>query len=247
MDAGKVTGRPAAPGGRDVESFIGAKPGAAAKAKDTINSGAARSRADSMRASLEGRTQPFTAGWYAEHPNAWQYTHPYAQWWAVAGVVRLSTWLGYSVASGGGTTVATTSEATATDATASEQSAANDEASAAAPPSDLEWLPLGVYATAPKGADQAHVYQQLAVSKQGEIKGNYYDAITNAVQPVTGSIDQTTRKATWTVGASGGAMFATTLDGLVETPSSVTMTSGKSVQEWELVRMEQPEGKPPAP
>jgi hypothetical protein len=103
-------------------------------------------------------------------------------------------------------------------------------------------MPLGVFATSPKGASQAHVYQQLAVSKQGELKGNYYDAISNAVQPITGSIDRETRKATWAIGTQGGATFETTLDALVQTPSTVTMKSGSSSQEWELVQMEKPAG-----
>lgn len=237
---------------RSVETFINAKPagGAAAAAKAAVDPATAKSRAESVRSSLEGRTQPFTPGWYAEHPNAWQYTHPYAEWWAVAGVVGLSNWLGYPVYAGGSTT-ATTSSATTTTATgtttAAVESSASAASEAAAPPADLEWLPLGVFATAPKGAAQAHVYQQLAVSKKGELKGNYYDAISNTVQPVSGAIDRETRKATWTVGKSGGASFETTLDGLVKTPSSVTMKSGGSVQEWELVQVQKPEGKAATP
>jgi hypothetical protein len=237
---------------RSVETFINAKPagGAAATAKAAVDPATAKSRAESVRSSLEGRTQPFTPGWYAEHPNAWQYTHPNAEWWAVAGVVGLSNWLGYPVYAGGSTT-ATTSAATTTTATGTAATTAESSASAggeaAAPPSDLEWLPLGVFATSPKGAAQAHVYQQLAVSKQGELKGNYYDAISNTVQPVGGAIDRETRKATWTVGKAGGATFETTLDGLVKTPSSVTMKSGGSVQEWELVQVQKPDAKAATP
>lgn len=226
-------GRPASP--RDVETFINARPAAARAAVDPA---AAQSRVNSLQASLAGRTQPFTAAWYAEHPNAWRYAHPYADWWAVAGVAGLSSWLGYSVATEGATTAAATSAAASTTAT---------PASSAAPPEDLEWLPLGVFATAPKGATQAHVYQQLAVSRKGELKGNYYDAISNATQPISGKIDAETRKATWTVGASGGATFETTLDALVKIPSGVTMKTGSAVQEWELVQMENPEPKPTGP
>lgn len=227
-----------------VENFINAKPAGAAAATRTVDSAAAKSRAQSLQASLAGRTQPFTAAWYTEHPNAWRYTHPYAEWWAVAGVAGLSSWLGYSVAAASVTTAgATTSSATTT--TAQESSAETESAAAAtaAPPADLEWLPLGVYATSPTGASQAHVYQQLAVSKQGELKGNYYDAISNAVQPIAGSIDRETRKASWTIGTNGGgAVFETTLDALVQTPSTATMKSGSSSQEWDLVQMEKPAG-----
>ena len=223
----------ARPGGADVEGFLGAKP-AAGVATRPVDPATAKSRAQSLQSSLQGRTQPFTSAWYAEHPGAWQYTHPYAEWWAIAGVVGLSNWLGYGVSPA--TATATTSAATA-----------SDEQAATAPPADLEWLPLGVYATSPQGAGQAHVYQQLAVSKKGELKGNYYDSISNAVQPISGSIDRETRKATWSIGTKGGATFETTLDALVKTPSSVTMKSGGSVQEWELVQMEKPAAKSAQP
>lgn len=209
-----------------VAGFIGAKPAATA-----TRSAAAQGRVDSLQAALAGRTQPFTAGWYAEHPNAWQYTHPYANWWAVGGAVGLTRWLGYSVAAGA--TNATVTEAAATETIASDATAAAD-----APPSDLEWMPLGVYAAGPKGTSEAHIYLQLAVSRKGELKGNYYDAISNATQPITGSIDKDTRKATWKVGS--GSQFDTTLDGLMTTPSDVTVKAGSSMQTWELVQMEQP-------
>jgi len=241
--------------GRSVETFINAKPatGAAATAKAAVDPATAKSRAESVKASLEGRTQPFTPAWYAEHPNAWQYTHPYAEWWAVAGVVGLSNWLAYPVYAGG-STAATTATATTTSTTgttgtaaAAAESSVSTASESAAPPSDLEWLPLGVYATAPKGAAQAHIYQQLAVSRKGELKGNSYDSISNTVQPVSGAIDRETRKASWTVGTSGGATFETTLDGLVKTPSGVTMKSGGSVQEWELVQVQKPDEEPATP
>jgi len=229
-------GRPAgAAGPRGVEDFIGAKPAAARPA-------ASQARVDSMQAALAGRTQPFTGGWYAEHPNAWRYTHPAADWWVVAGAAGLGTWLGYSVATSTATSSATaTTTTTATGTTASASASAT--AAASAPPADLEWLPLGVFAVAPQGTEQAHIYQQLAVSRKGELKGNSYDAVSDAVQPITGTIDRETRKAAWKVGT--GATFETTLDALLEPPSTVAMKAGTMSQTWDLVRMEKPETAQP--
>lgn len=229
-------GRPGGPASRgSVEDFIGAKP--AAKAKSTT----AQGRVDSMQAALQGRSQPFTADWYAEHPNAWRYTHPYAGLWGVAGTAGLAAWLGYSIGAGSSSaatsTATTTTEGTATESSASAEATASAE-TPAEPPADLEWMPLGVFATGPKGVEHAHIYLQLAVSRAGEIKGNYYDAVSDATQPVTGSIDRETRKATWSVGK--GATFATTLEALTQTPSDVTMKTGSVTQTWELVAMEQP-------
>ena len=257
---GGAANRPA-PGTRDVESFLNTKPAAGAAAKPAADRATAKSRAESAQSSfqttMEGRTQPFTPAWYSEHPDAWQYTHPHADLWAVAGVAGLTTWLGYpataaTTTAATSTTVATasaTTTATGTEAAAAATATSTDgnASNAAALPSDLEWMPLGVYATGPKDAAQAHVYQQLAVSKQGELKGNYYDSITNTTQPVSGSIDRETRKASWKVGGKGGATFETTLDALMKTPSDVTMKSGSATHEWELVQVQKPDDKAAKP
>ena len=258
---GGAANRPAA-GTRDVESFLNTKPATGAAAKPVADPATAKSRSESaqssFQAAMEGRTQPFTPAWYSEHPDAWQYTHPHSDVWAVAGVVGLSNWLGYPATSAGTTTnaVATstavaTTTAVATGAASSTTTAASATAdggaASAAPPSDLEWMPLGVYATGPKDAGQAHVYQQLAVSKQGELKGTYYDSITDTTKPVSGSIDRDTRKATWKVDGKGGATFETTLDALTKTPSSVTMKSGGGQHEWELVQVQKPDDKATKP
>ena len=248
---GGAANRPA-PGTRDVEGFLNTKPAAGAAAKPAADPSTAKSRAESAQSSfqtaMEGRTQPFTPAWYSEHPDAWQYTHPHADLWAVAGVAGLTNWLGYpatatTTTAATSTTVAGTEAAAAATVTSTDGNASN----AVALPPDLEWMPLGVYATGPKDAAQAHVYQQLAVSKQGELKGNYYDSITNTTQPVSGSIDRETRKASWKVGEKGGATFETTLDALMKTPSDVTMKSGSAKHEWELVQVQKPDDKAAKP
>ena len=236
--------RPAAgPGGpRDVDGFLGTKPKATATDARTT---AAKDRATSLQQSLAGREEPFTPSWYAEHPNAWQYTHPNAEWWAVAGTVGLSQWLGYAAIAGatsGGSSTTVVESGTA--AATTEETAAEEKEQAAAPPDDLDWLPLGVFASSPEGAAQAHVYQQLAVSRKGEIKGNYYDAVSDSVQPISGRIDKESRVAAWTIGSGKGARFETTIDDLSANPCPATMTSGAREQKWELVPMEKPEAPP---
>ena len=255
---GEAANRPA-PGTRDVESFLKSKPAAGAAAKQAADPATAKSRAESAQSSfqtaMEGRTQPFTPAWYGEHPDAWHDTHPHADLWAVTGVAGLTNWLGYpAAASATAVTSTTVAAASATTIAAGTETAAtatatttDGNASNAAPPPDLEWMPLGVYATGPKDVAQAHVYQQLAVSKQGELKGNYYDSITNTTQPVSGSIDRDTRKATWKVDAKGGATFETTVDALTKTPSSVTMKSGGGQHEWELLQVQKPDDKAAKP
>lgn len=223
---GPAVGRPAVgPGGpagaakpSDVEKFLGAQPGA------RPNAGAARTAP--ATAAIAGRTQPFTPSWYADHPNAWRYPNASVDWWAVGSPAAVFMWLGYPAP---GAAAATTT--TAATGVAAPQ--------AVAPPADAEWLPLGVFAAGPKSAGDPHVYLQLAVSKQGEMKGNYYDAVSDATQPIAGSIDKASRRATWTVGK--GATFETTLDALLKTPSDATVKSGSIKQVWQLTQVEKPQ------
>lgn len=237
--------RPAAgakgPGGpRDVDSFLGTKPASGAAAGKAATS----ARATSMQQTLAGREPPFTSTWYAAHPTAWQYTHPNAEWWAVAGAAGLSQWLGYSVVAGGTSAGAAPATVVSESGTGTEEPAPAEQPQAAALPEDLDWLPLGVFASAPEGAEQAHVYQQLAVSHDGEIKGNYYDALSDSVQPIAGRIDKESRIATWTIGKGKGGRFQTTIDDLTANPCPATMTSGGGEQRWELVPMDKPADEP---
>jgi hypothetical protein len=49
--------------------------------------------------------RPFTPAWYADHPKAWQATHPHADVVAAAGAVGLARWLAVSSVWVGGQTV----------------------------------------------------------------------------------------------------------------------------------------------
>ena len=52
--------------------------------------------AQNKRSSFKNGAQPFTAEWYADHPAAWQYTHPHADAWAVASAAGVAAWLGWA-------------------------------------------------------------------------------------------------------------------------------------------------------
>ena len=47
------------------------------------------------------------------------------------------------------------------------------------------------------------LFMQLAVNKDGVIRGNYYNALSDATVPVYGQVDKKTQRAAWTVGDSG--------------------------------------------
>ena len=49
---------------------------------------------------------------------------------------------------------------------------------------------------------------QLAVNKDGVIRGNYYDAFADNALPVYGSVDKKTQRAAWSIGEKKGVVFA---------------------------------------
>lgn len=215
---------------RDVNDFLGTPNASGERARTA----ASQAHVDSVRASLDGRQQPFSAGWYTDHPGAWQYTHPHADMWAAASAASLTGWLGYPVVVGTPVVAPGVAVPPAAIPPAVDPNAA---ANAAAPPDDQEWMPLGVFATAPQGAGEAHIFQQLAVNRQGQLQGNYYDSIANAVQPLNGKIDKDTRKVAWAVG-NNGAKFQTTLDDILQPNGLLTMQTGNSKQAWTLAKMD---------
>ena len=204
---------------RAVDAFLGTKP--------VAKSAVASQRATQLKTSLNGIEQPFTASWYGAHPNAWRYTHPYSNVWAFAGVVGVSRWLGYPQ---------TTENVASTTVIATENTATETESVLAGSPSkevpaDLEWMALGVYAAAPEGTQQANTFIQLDVGRDGTLRGNYFDAITDQSLPIVG-----------TVGESKSAMrFETTLDNLMaESSQGVVLSSTGRQQTWDFVRVEKP-------
>jgi hypothetical protein len=62
-----------------------------------------------------------------------------------------------------------------------------------------DWMPLGVFAlgkTIPT-ASTSNLYVELAVSKQGDISGTYYDANADRTHAILGIIDKDTQIAAW--------------------------------------------------
>ena len=60
-------------------------------------------------------------------------------------------------------------------------------------PADGDWLPLGVFALTKPGETNSIVTIQLAVNKQGVIRGNYTDTKTNKTMVIQGAVDKKTQ------------------------------------------------------
>jgi hypothetical protein len=192
----------------------------------------------------------FTPDWYAKHPEAWRPAKSPADWWKTADVATITAWLGQPVqlVMAGGT---------AADNAGAVETAGGVDASAdglqsvlvlpaghqnAVGPADADWLPLGVFAVVPPGTqerDQSHNYQQLAVDRQGMIKGNFFDTISGTIQPITGSVDRAALTASWTVGANG-SRFTAPMRAFAGQSRTVSMSSGGQPRDLQLMPVQRP-------
>jgi hypothetical protein len=195
----------------------------------------------------------FTADWYAKHPQAWRPAKSPADWWKTADVASITAWLGQpvqpvmaagtaadnagAVATAGGADVGADGMRSVLVLPAGHQNAVG--------PADSDWLPLGVFAVVPPGTQdtaQAHNYQQLAIDRQGVIKGNFYDTLSGTIQPITGTIDRTTlnsSKASWSVGTNG-SRFTAPMEVFAGQSRTVSVSSGGQPRDMDLMPVQRP-------
>ncbi len=117
---------------------------------------------------------------------------------------------------------------------------ADDGITADASP-EQKWKPLGVFALVPGDEKTSNNIFQLAVNKQGIIRGNYYDGVMDTNTPVYGSVDKKTQRAAWTIGKKSRRVFEAGIFNLTkpEAPVLVHFGTGRTEQ-WLLVRVEKP-------
>jgi hypothetical protein len=83
------------------------------------------------------------------------------------------------------------------------------------PGQDEKFMPFGVFTLAPENQTEATAMLQLAVSKQGVLRGTYDDLLSDVDHPIRGSVDRTTQHVAWTFG-DGKVAFQTALGVLTE-------------------------------
>ena len=123
----------------------------------------------------------------------------------------------------------------------------------AQPAEDTKWLPLGVFAVVEGDQTDSDDIFQLAVDKQGILRGNYHNLRNNAIESITGAVDKATQRAAWTIGSDQTPVYEAGIANLTkdETPLLVHTGDGQSRQ-VSLIRLPQPPqqssatGSPPA-
>jgi hypothetical protein len=205
-----------------------------------------------------GYYNAFTPGWYARYPGAW-----FAAGWAAGTAWNALPWGGYSTYLGfaadtqpvyydyGNTVtyqdgqVYYDSQPVATAAEYTQQAVQiADAGRQVAPAADDSWQPLGVFALAQGDETTSNDIFQLAINKGGTVRGNYYNAISDSTQPVTGSIDAKTQRVAWTIGDRKEPVYETGLYNLTQDQTTLLAHFGSDrTEQFKLFRIQQPSGQ----
>jgi hypothetical protein len=199
----------------------------------------------------------FTAGWCGRHPWAWHPVGYTAAAWAAA-CWRPLAWtsaaaiVGADVAPayyeyGDNITYQNGDVYYGDQSIGTQQQyydqAANiaDSAPAASSDDSGNWLPLGVFALMAEGQKTPEMVFQLAVDKQGIIRGNYYDQVADTTVPVSGAVNKQNQRVAWHVGSNKNLIVETGLYNLTKDQSTALVHFGPdTTQQFVMVRMKQP-------
>lgn len=108
---------------------------------------------------------------------------------------------------------------------------------------DGDWKPLGVFALVQGEETKSNNLFQLAVNKDGILRGNYYEGLTDTTTPVYGSIDKATQKAAWTIGKKADRVFEAGAYNLTQAEAPCLLHLGtEKTEQLLLVRMDAPAG-----
>jgi hypothetical protein len=223
---------------------------------------------DQIRDNLQNRyDHAFTPQWWRDHPNAahaywynhrdgWHWWWRPATWAALTGFVAGSALAGYGepIYYDYGNTVYYEGDDVYVGgqktATAEEyyQQAGNLASSAPAVVDSKaeDWLPLGVYALSQGNAAYSNMVLQLALNKNGEIAGTFYNTTTDVARPVRGMVDKESQRAAWTFadGKNTDIIMETGIYNLTQDQTEALVHFGKDkTQQWLMVRLKEPEEK----
>jgi hypothetical protein len=196
----------------------------------------------------------FHPAWYAAHPGCWA-----AAGWAAAAAWAAPTYADVSsycdipasnppdydygssvVYQGNDVYVDGQDSGTAEQYAQQATNIASQGQTANAPPTDA-WKALGVFALAQGGEKTSNDIFQLAVNKEGIIRGNYYDGLMDTTTDVYGSVDKKTQRAAWTIGKKKDRVFEAGIYNLTQPECPCLLHIGtQTTDQMLLVRMEQP-------
>lgn len=101
------------------------------------------------------------------------------------------------------------------------------------------WKPLGVYALSQNGEPSTTMFQ-LAVNKDGVLRGNYFNSLTDENKPIRGKVDKKTMRAAWIVEGNSKVVYEAGLSNLLHPQCSALVHKGKdTTEQWIMVKIDQ--------
>jgi hypothetical protein len=122
-----------------------------------------------------------------------------------------------------------------------------DSGASQEPAADSDWLPLGVFAMVRNEQQHPHLILQLAINKQGMLRGNFTDDVTDNTQLIRGAVDPKTQRAAWIVGDHKTLVMEAGLSNLAEGDAPALIHKNGKTDHWLLVRSDQPQSNSDAP
>jgi hypothetical protein len=168
----------------------------------------------------------------------WQATHPHADLFVAATAVSLAGWLAvpYAAISTSSYSSGTSGEAAAT----APQEPATAAPAEAGVPEDEAWMPLGVFALHPVEERQSNLVLQMAVNRDGILRGSQFHTGTEKAENVTGAVDKQSLRVVWRSGDNRGSTFETTLGELTKTEGRLTLRfSDDRREDWKSIHISQ--------
>ncbi len=113
-------------------------------------------------------------------------------------------------------------------------------------PDDVQWMPLGVFALTQKDdaatVENASLFMQLAISKEGIIAGTIQNTSTDNSIEVEGTIDMQSQRSAWGEVGKSWPIMETGIHNLTKDDAGVLLHfEDGQTQQWRIVRVEQPE------
>src|SRR6185437_11601246 len=112
-------------------------------------------------------------------------------------------------------------------------------------PQNEDWLPLGVFAViASEDQTQTDKVVQLALNKEGVIRGNYHVLLADKATPVSGAVDKQTQRVALRIEGNNEVLVETGLYNLTNDEAPVLIHFGPERQEQRtFIRLQQPESE----
>jgi hypothetical protein len=121
------------------------------------------------------------------------------------------------------------------------EEASHVASNAPTPSSTAQWLPLGVFGLVHGSNDQPNITFQIAVDKQGIVRGNSIEIGSTTAKPIQGAVQKKTQRLCWTIGSDTTTVYDTGLDNLTKSEAPILVHTGpKFTQQELLVRMKRP-------